>query len=219
MVPVIIGARKNAVIAQLSTERARTAGLLEPHKARIANFERSMQRLAAHWARKLEVDARECEHAARLRHSKQKGSFDQSGNLAKAIAARKAEIERINRVLDNLPSPGTRGTYGRPIKVSQNAVRNLIQRRIEHEAALAELEREEARLNAFDAHVPEQQSDSLGQAQQTSGNQSNTDEPAHKVLKQELKTTDQGEGGLLQNRPTARVQTVAPGVAQVSLLT
>lgn len=72
-------------------------------------------------------------------------------------------------MLDNLPSPGTRGTYGKPSKVSQNAVRDLIQRRIEHEAALVELEKEQARLNACDAHAQEQQPGSLGQAQQASG--------------------------------------------------
>jgi hypothetical protein len=157
VVPVIIGARKGAVIAQLSMERARTAGLLEPHKARIASFEQSMQRLAAHWARKLEIEARESEHAGRLRHSKQKGSFDQRENLAKGIAGRKAEIERINRVLDNLPSPSALGPYGKPIQVGQKSISNLIQRRIEHEAGLSEMEREQARLCALERRATEEQ--------------------------------------------------------------
>lgn len=140
VIPVIISARKGGVISELSMERARTAGLLEPHKARITSFERSMQRLAACWARKLEIEARECEHAER-----QKKGFDQRENTRKAISSRKAEIERINRQLDKLPSPGTLGPYGKPIQVSQNYIQNLIRRRLEHEAALAELERGESR--------------------------------------------------------------------------
>ena len=151
LIPVIISARKGAVVSQLSSERARTGSLLEPHKARITSFERSTQRLAARWTRKLEIEARECEHAESVR--RQRKGFDQRENTRRAILGRKAEIERINRQLDNLPSPGTPGAYGKPIQVSQNSIQNLIRRRLEHEAALAELERAESRLAIICDHA------------------------------------------------------------------
>ena len=62
-IPVIIAARTTAVIAQLSGERERTGSVMGPHDARMATFKRDMQRLADRWARKLKIEARECEHA------------------------------------------------------------------------------------------------------------------------------------------------------------
>lgn len=67
--------------------------------------------------------------------------FDRRENLRRAILGRRAEIERINRVLDKLPPPGTLSRYGQPIRVSQRSIGNLIRRRLEHEAALDEMER------------------------------------------------------------------------------
>jgi len=62
-IPVIIAARTGAVISQLSAERKRTGSVMEPHNARMATFKQSMERLAGRWARKLKIEARECEHA------------------------------------------------------------------------------------------------------------------------------------------------------------
>lgn len=73
-IPVIIAARKSAVIGRLSMERARTGALIEPHNARMASFERSMRRLAARWAKKLEIEARECEHRDRTAQPKSEAS-------------------------------------------------------------------------------------------------------------------------------------------------
>jgi hypothetical protein len=42
--------------------------------------------------------------------------------LRKAIAGRKAEIERINRNLDNLPAPGSSSRFGQPVQVSQKSI-------------------------------------------------------------------------------------------------
>jgi hypothetical protein len=104
-IPTIISARTLSVVSQLSQERARTGTHIEPHNARMESFKRSMSLLAARWARKLEIEARECAHS-----------------------------ERANR-----------------FQVSQKSIGNVIRRRQEHEAALSELEREEARLAALDA--------------------------------------------------------------------
>ena len=153
-IPVIISARTNSVIAGLSGQQARTNSPIEPHNARINSFRQSMSQLAARWARKLEIEARECEHSESASRSNQHEGFDQRENLRRAILGRRAEIERINRNLDNLTPPGSMSQFGQPIRVSQRSIGNLIRRRLEHEAALAELEREEARL----AH--EQPSDS-----------------------------------------------------------
>jgi hypothetical protein len=62
-IPTIIAARTGAVISQLSAERKRTGSVMEPHNARMASFKQSMERLAGRWARKLNGEARECEHA------------------------------------------------------------------------------------------------------------------------------------------------------------
>jgi hypothetical protein len=62
-IPTIISARTNAVVADLSTRRARTGSQIEPHNARMESFKQSMSRLAARWARKLEIEAKECGHA------------------------------------------------------------------------------------------------------------------------------------------------------------
>ena len=66
------------------------------------------------------------------------------------LLGRKAEIERINRNLDNLPRTRLVIRFGQPIQISQRSIGNLIRRRLEHEAALAELEREEARSAALE---------------------------------------------------------------------
>ena len=148
-IPVIISARKNGVIAELSDQCARTGSPIGPHNARMESFKRSMSRLAARWGRKLEIEARECEHSESLSRSKQHDGFNQRENLRKAIIGLRMEIERINRNLDNLPPPGSLSRFGQPIRISQRAIRNLIQRRLEHETALAELESEEARLGTL----------------------------------------------------------------------
>jgi hypothetical protein len=57
-IPVIISARTNAVIAGLSDRCARTGSPIEPHNARTESFKRSMNRLAARWARRLEIEAK-----------------------------------------------------------------------------------------------------------------------------------------------------------------
>lgn len=145
-IPVIISARTNSVIAGLSGQQARTNSPIEPHNARINSFRQSMSRLAARWARKLEIEAKECEHSESVSRGKQHNEFDQRENHRKAILGLRTLIERINRTLDNVPPPGSVSKYGQPIRVSQRSTGNLIRRRLEHEAALAELEREEARL-------------------------------------------------------------------------
>ncbi len=62
-IATIVSARTNAVVADLSTRRARTGSQIEPHNARMESFKQSMSRLAARWARKLEIEAKECGHA------------------------------------------------------------------------------------------------------------------------------------------------------------
>ena len=119
------------------------------------SFKQSMSRVAARWTRKLEIEARECEHSESASRSKQQSGFDQRENLRRAIAGRKVEIERINRILDNFPPPGSVSRFGQPVRMSQRSIGNLIRRRLEHEAALAELEREEARLAALDGRAGE----------------------------------------------------------------
>ncbi len=141
VIPTTISARTNSVISGLSVQRARTASPVEPHNARMTSFKQSMSRLAARWSRKLEIEARECAHSERASRSNQQSRFDQRENLRKAIAGRKAEIERINRNLDNLPAPGSSSRFGQPVRISQQSIDNVIRRRQEHEAALAELER------------------------------------------------------------------------------
>ncbi len=49
----------------------RTGSVIAPHNARVDSFKRSMSRLAARWARKLEIEASEYEHAERASRSKQ----------------------------------------------------------------------------------------------------------------------------------------------------
>ena len=115
----------------------------------MESFKHSMSRLAAGWARRLEIEARECEHSETVSRSNQKNGFNQLETLRKAMVGLRAEIERINRNLDNLPPPSSTSRFGQPIRISQRSVRTLIQQRLEHEAALAELEREEARLAAL----------------------------------------------------------------------
>jgi hypothetical protein len=87
--------------------------------------------------------------------SNQQNRLDQRENLRKAIAGRKTEIERINRNLENLPAPGSSSRFGQPVQISQQSIDNGLRRRQEHEAALAELEREEARLAALGAPAGE----------------------------------------------------------------
>jgi hypothetical protein len=89
--------------------------------------------------------------------------FDQRENLKTAISGRKAEIERLNRALSNIPLTSPLSRFGQHIHVSRRAIDNLIQRRQNHEAALAELEREVSRLAQLDTEprdvrggVPEQ---------------------------------------------------------------
>jgi hypothetical protein len=154
-IPVIISARTNAVIAGLSDQCARTGSPIEPHNARMETFKRSMNRLAARWARRLEIEARECEHSESASRGNQHDGFDQRENLRRAIIGRRAEIERINRTLDNVPPPGSVSKYGQPIRISQRSLGNLIRQRLGHEAALAELEREEARLGSLAHQVGE----------------------------------------------------------------
>jgi hypothetical protein len=148
-IPVIISARTNAVLGELSGRRARTGSLVEPHNARMESFKRSMGRLAARWARKLEIEARECEHSEGASQGEQHNGFDQRENLRRAIIDRRLEIERINRKLSNLPPPGSSSRFGQPVRISQRAIDGLIRRRLEHEAALSGLENEEARLAAL----------------------------------------------------------------------
>src|ERR1019366_50869 len=154
-IPTIISARTGAVISQLSGQRARTASLIEPHNARMVSFKQSMSRLAARWARKLEIEAKECEHSESRSRGKQHNEFDQRENLRKAIIGLRVEIERISRTLDSVPPPGSVSKYGQPIRIGQRSMGNLIRRRLEHEAALAELEREEARLAALEGQTSE----------------------------------------------------------------
>ena len=73
-------------------------------------------------------------------------STDQRENIRKAITGLKARVEHINRILDNLPKPGTIGRYGQPIVVSQRSVRNLIEERLHDEERLTELEAEYKRV-------------------------------------------------------------------------
>lgn len=144
-------------------EREHTNALIEPHKARMASFEWSMQRLAARWARKLEIEARECEHAESATRRSQHNERDQQENRRKAILGLKVQIERINHQLDNLPPPGSLSQYGQPIRISQQSIANLIQRRLEHEAALAELKEEDARLAALSETMGEERRPDLEQ--------------------------------------------------------
>jgi hypothetical protein len=154
-IPVIISARTNAVIAELSGQCARTGSPTGPHNARMESFKSSMSRLATRWARKLEIEAKECEHSESLSRGKQHNEFDQRENLRKAIIGLRVEIERISRTLDSVPPPGSVSKYGQPIRIGQRSMGNLIRRRLEHEAALAELEREEARLAALEGQTSE----------------------------------------------------------------
>ena len=154
-IPVIISARTNAVIAELSGQCARTGSPTGPHNARMESFKSSMSRLAARWARKLEIEAKECEHSESLSRGKQHNEFDQRENLRKAIIGLRVEIERISRTLDSVPPPGSVSKYGQPIRIGQRSMGNLIRRRLDHEAALAELEREEARLAALEGQTSE----------------------------------------------------------------
>ena len=105
-IPVIISARTNAVIAGLSGQRARTNSPIEPHNARINTLNSRMSRLASRWARKLEIEAKECEHSESVSRGKQHNEFDQRENHRKAILGLRTLIERINRTLDNVPPPG-----------------------------------------------------------------------------------------------------------------
>lgn len=155
VIPIIISARTGSVISQLSSQLARTGSQIEPHNARMPSFKQSMSRLAARCASNLEIEARECEHSERASLSNHQNGFDQRENLRKAIAGRKAVIERINRNLDNLPAPGSSSRFGQPVQISQQSIDNLIRRRQEHEATLAELEREEARLSALEGRARE----------------------------------------------------------------
>jgi hypothetical protein len=196
-IPVIISARTNAVIAELSGQRARTGSPIEPHNARMDNFKQSMNRLAARWARKLEIEAKECEHSESLSRGKEHNEFDQRENLRKAIIGRRVEIERISRTLDNVPPPGSVSKYGQPIRISQRSIGNLIRRRLEHEAALIELEREEARLAMMGGQVSEERRRDPGQSSE------------HTMAPIQAQQTSV--------LPAAHVRRVAPGVAQVSL--
>ena len=195
-IATIISARTNAVVAELSARRARTGSQIEPHNARIESFKRSMSRLAARWARKLEIEARECAHSEMANHSEQ-GRFDQQENLRRAIAGRKAEIERINRSLDNLAAPGSSSRFGKAGQISQRSIANIIQRRQEHEAALAELEREEARLATLGAQAGEARgrdqmlpAEALATAQQTLTVNPMTYRSPYEGLKPEMKVVD-----------------------------
>jgi hypothetical protein len=165
----------------------------------MESFKQSMSRVAASWTRKLEIEAKECEHSERASRSKQQSRFDQRENLRKAIAGRKAEIERVNRNLNNLPRPGSTSRFGQPVRISQQSIDNLIRRRREHEAALAELEREEARLAAVDAPAGEtrgraqvQSDDALApdQTQQQLAVNTVTYRTPYEGLKPEMKVVD-----------------------------
>jgi len=196
-IPVIISARTNAVIAELSGQCARTGSPTGPHNARMESFKSSMSRLAARWARKLEIEAKECEHSESLSRGKQHNEFDQRENLRKAIIGLRVEIERISRTLDNVPPPGSLSQFGQPIRVSQRSIGNLIQRRMEHEAALAELEREQARLVALERQTSEERRRDPEQSSE------------HAMAPIQTQQTSA--------LPAAHVRRVAPGVAQVSL--
>jgi hypothetical protein len=196
-IPVIISARTNAVIAELSGQCARTGSPTGPHNARMESFKSSMSRLAARWVRKLEIEARECEHSESASRSNQHDGFDRRENLRKAIIGRRAGIERINRTLDKLPLPGSLSQFGQPVRPSQRSIQHLIQRRLEHEAALAELEAEEARLAMKGGQVSEERRRDPEQSSE------------HALAPMQTQQTS--------TLPTAHVRRVAPGVAQVSL--
>jgi hypothetical protein len=192
VIPAVISARTNGVVEELSLQRLRTNSSIELHKSRVKNFRRSMNRLATRWTRRLEIEAREREHAESATGRQQQPAFDQRENLARAIAGRKVEIERISRVLDNLPAPGTLGRYGTPIRVSQNRVRNLIRRRQEHEAALAEMERERDRLLALERKTVQGGSDNAERSDQpsTSLQQTAIYRTPYEGLKDKMKVAD-----------------------------
>ena len=199
-IPVIISARTTAVIAGLSSQRARTHSPIEPHNARVESFKQSMNRLAARWARKLKIEARECELSESASRSNRRDGFDQQENLRKAIIGRRTEIERINRTLDNVPPPGSVSKYGQPIRISQRSAGNLIRQRLEHEAALAELEREEARLAGLQGRTSVVENHDLAQTareapppiktQQTSPLARATYRTPYQGLKPEMKVVD-----------------------------
>jgi hypothetical protein len=65
-IPVIIAARTTAIVGKFASENKAMGYATEPHDARMASFKSSMQRLATRWARKLEIEARECEHRDRI---------------------------------------------------------------------------------------------------------------------------------------------------------
>src|SRR5664280_128804 len=115
-------------------------------------------------------------------------------NLSTAL---RVEIERISRTLDNVPPPGSVSKYGQPIRISQRSMGNLIRRRLEHEAALAELEREQARLVALERQTSEERRRDPEQSSE------------HAMAPIQTQQTSA--------LPAAHVRRVAPGVAQVSL--
>jgi len=136
----------------LSAERARTGSHVDLHNARMEAFKQSMSRLAGRWTRRFEIEARECEHSEGRSRREQQAGFDQQGRLRKAILGLKAQIGLINQKLNNLSSSYSSSRFGKPLRISQRTIANLIQRRQEHEAALAELEREQRGLQQFAAN-------------------------------------------------------------------
>src|SRR5271170_4132441 len=105
-IPTIIAARTRSVISQLSQECARTGAPIEPHNARMETFKRSMSGLAARWARKLEIEAKECEHSDSASRSNQQNRFDQRESL---YAIDNAKFEATTRPTDSSvaqPAPG-----------------------------------------------------------------------------------------------------------------
>lgn len=151
----LFAARINAVRFDLLMEAGRTGRNAVHLQAMLEEFAREMERLKWRWGKRLEAEALECEHAESATRRNQLQEQNQRENLRKAISGRRVEIERINRTLDNLPPPGSLSQFGQPIQVSKRAIRALIQRRQEHEAALAELEGDEARLTQLETEASE----------------------------------------------------------------
>lgn len=203
----LFAARINAVRADLTMEASRTGRNAAPVHAMLEAFAQEMERLKWRWSRKLEAEASECEHAEGATRRNHHQEQNQRENLRRAIIGRRVEIERINRDLDNLPPPGSSSRFGQPVRINQPAIDGLIRRRLEHEAALAELEREEVRLAALDGqaseeqkHVPEQSSeDASGSVpmQQTSPLKRGTYRTPYQGLKPEMKVVDFSDAMLL----------------------
>jgi len=97
-IPVIVAARTGAVISQLSAERQRTGSVMEPHNARMASFKQSMERLADRWARKLKIEARECEHAESAARRNAHREHDERPTNRPAHEGPKSEMKTAGRI-------------------------------------------------------------------------------------------------------------------------